>query len=931
MNLKQNLLFILLFLITGSMSYAQPLPIDPSVKIGKLENGMTYYLRSNKEPKERASFFIIQNVGSLLENDDQDGLAHFLEHMAFNGTKNFQGKGVLNMLAKNGVEFGRNVNAYTSYEETVYNISDVPIKNPGLLDSCILILHDWADGLLLTDAEIDSERGVITEEWRTRRTAGWRLREQYFPTLLNGAKHAQRDIIGKLDVINNFKPETIKKFYQDWYRTDLQAIAIVGDFDVNEVEQKIIATLGKIKANTNPIPRPTFEIPYHEGTKFSIATDKEATSQSISIYHKHKEDKSKANDVAGFKEQLSILLFNRMMGDRIAELVQKGQPPFISGGVNYGGFLRGSEVFSITANANPGKMVEGFRAILTEALRLKNHGFTEGELERAKKNVISQLETRVKQKDKIQNDQFCRSFVPHYLNKSSLLSIDDNFKLTQAILPQISAKEVSAMINKWMSDDNKVVVVQGPTDTKLITEEEVNAVINELKTANIAPYKDEAVATTLISKAVTPGKVISTKSLPAFQATEWTLSNKAKVIYRKADFQKDNVLIRAVSPGGSSLYEASMLPSANLLPVFIGNFGVGDFDAISLKKVMTGKNVNISPSISEFSESLAGSSTPKDLETAFQMIHLYFNQPRFDADAFTALKTRYVAFMDNMNKNPDKIMSDSTELITSNYSPRTVLLDKSTLDKLSVTDMEKIYKSRFTDAGDFTFFIVGNAEEAEVKALTEKYIGSIADNPRTEIWKDNKVRMPKGKTKKEIRIPLETEKANVSITYEAPLKFDAISNLHLDILIAILDLRYTEEIREKEGGTYGVSVYGGSSNKPIHNKSLVINFDTDEAKVDKLTKIVYQILQDMSKKGPSKEDLEKAVNNLVKNREQAKPNNSYWMNTLANFYSNGINNDDPKNYENILKTVKPMDIQKLTGSLLAKADVVEIIFKPTKK
>jgi zinc protease len=834
MNSCFKLIFSVFFLSFVNIVFGQTLPVDPTIKVGKLENGLTYYLRSNKEPKERASFYIIQNVGSVLENDNQDGLAHFLEHMAFNGTKNFPGKGVLNMLAKNGVEFGRNVNAYTSFEETVYNISDVPIKNPGLLDSCILILHDWADGLQLQEAEIDAERGVITEEYRTRRNAGWRLREQYFPTLLNGSKHSQRDIIGKLDVIQNFKPDLIKKFYHDWYRTDLQAIAIVGDFDVAEVEQKIIETLGTIKAIDNPQPRQKYEIPYHTGTKFVVATDKEATSHNITIYNKHASDESASSSINGFRDRLAIQLFNRMMGDRISELVQKGNPPFITGGINYGKFLRGYDMMTISANAHPNRMEEALTAIYTEALRVKNNMFTAGELDRAKQNLISQLETRVKQKDKIQNDQFCRSIVPHFLENSPLISIEDNFELTNALLPTLSVEEVSKLIGKWMSNDNRVIVIQGPTDAQLLSEAEVLSIIKKVENSKIEAYKDEVVATSLLNKEPKGGKIINTTQLPQFNAVEWTLSNNAKVIYRHADYQKDNVLIRSISPGGSSLYGADVLASSEMLPVFIGNFGLGDFDAIALKKVMTGKNVNISPSVSEFSESLSGSSTPKDIETAFQMLYLYFTQPRFEADAFNALKSRYLAFIDNLSKNPEKIMSDTTQLITSNYSPRTVLLDKETLEKINVADMEKIYKERFMDAGDFTFFIVGNIEENLAKSLTEKYIGSIADNPRKENWKDNKVRMPKGKTQKQVFIPLETEKANVSITYETPLLYEPKSNLHLDILIAILDLRYTEEIREKEGGTYGVSVYGGSNNKPIDHKNLVINFDTDEAKVDKL-------------------------------------------------------------------------------------------------
>jgi zinc protease len=928
----RSILIIFILLSGFQYCFTQAVPMDPDIRYGKLSNGMTYYIRHNKEPKERASFYIIQDVGAVLEEDDQDGLAHFLEHMAFNGTKHFPGKGIIKTLEKHGVAFGRNINAYTSTDETVYNLSEVPIKNPGLLDTCLLILNDWSDYLLLTNEEIDAERGVISEEWRTRRNAGFRLREKYFPILLKDSKFAKRDVIGKLDVIKNFKPETLKQFYKDWYRTDLQAIAIVGDIDVNEVENKVKELLGKIPAEPSPKERKRYDVPYHKETLYAKATDPEATSNSLNIYIKHKGTDPKDKDMKYYRELFVNQIFNRMMSDRINELLQKGEPPFIGGSIGYGGFIGSSDVFSIGINAQSKKMDVGLKAIYTEAMRVFHHGFTEGELERTKNSILTQTESQWKQKDKISNDQICQSIVQHYLDNSPLESIDKEWELTQKILPTITLDYVSNKAKQWLQPENRVVIVTGPDSESdhLLTEQQVLSIISEIEKANITPYEDKAVASSLINKDLKGSKIIKTKNLPQFNAKEWTLSNNAKVVYRKADFQKDNITLLAKSNGGYSLYGPSSLPSAMLMSQFIPQFGVGDFDATMLKKMMSGKKATVNPVVTELGEVLSGSSTPKDVETMMQLLYLHFEQPRFDAEAFTTLVKRFEPFIENMNKNPQKIMSDSLSLIMTNYSNRTLVMDKNTIQKANVAEMERVYKERFKDVGDFTFFIVGNIEENELKPLIEKYIGSMTDNPRKEQWKNNKVGMPKGKTEKEIKIPLQTEKANVVVAYNTTSKYTPQSNLYMDLIEYVLKLRFTEEIREKEGGTYGVSVRSSATAQPEPKKSLQMNFDTDPTKAEHLRSIVYREINKLASVGPTAEELDKAVKNLRKEREESKPNNSYWMNTLVEYYDNKIDNNDPKNYEDILNKATINSVRDFAKMFFAKPDIVDVIFKPLK-
>ncbi len=927
------LLSITLFAGIVQKGNGQPVPVDPAIKIGKLPNGLTYYIRHNEEPKERASFYIIQNVGAMLEEDNQNGLAHFLEHMAFNGTQHFPGKGIISSLEKHGVAFGRNINAGTSQNETVYNLSNVPIKKPGLIDTCLLILNDWSDFILLEDKEIDLERGVITEEWRQGQNASRRMSKKIMPVLFKDSKYAQRDVIGDMDIIKNFNYETLRKFYKDWYRTDLQAIAVVGDINVDEIESKIRDLFGRIPAEVNPPARPFHEIPYHAGTLFVKATDPEATSYSVNIYIKHPGVAAKDKDMKYYREILVNNLFNRMMGDRITELLQKGNPPFINGGINYGGFVRGYNVMSISATANPNKLDQALRSIYTEAQRVYRYGFTAGELDRAKQNMLTQTENQWKQKDKISNDRYASAISNHFLDNDPLESMDQEWQFTQKFLSDISLDEVSAKAKKWIVPDNRVLIVMGPEgeNVKLLSEQEALGIMKEVEGSAIDPYTEKSVAVSLINKELPGSKIVKTKNINELGAVEWTLGNNAKVVYRKADFQKDNVILQAYSPGGSSLYSPEYLAAANLLTQYIGNFGVGDFDAITLKKMLTGKNAGVSIGLSDLFESFTGSSSPKDFETMLQLLYLKFEQPRFDKEAYDAYTTRFKAMMANMNKNPQKIMSDSLQLIMTNHSKRTKLMTPEIFNELSMEQMEKIYRERYKDAGDFTFFIVGNIDESTVRPLVEKYIGSLTDDPRKETWKDNHVNMPKGKTDREILIPLQTEKTTVMVFYNKKMKYEPKSNILLDVINAVLRLRYTEEIREKEGGTYSVGVSAANSRLPENEKTLQINFDTDPAKADRLISIVFSEIDKIVANGPTQEDLDKAVKNMLKDREQAKPNNGYWMGVLMNYYRNNYNSDSPDNYENILKQLTTADVKKFAGTFFEKPDLAKIVFKPLKQ
>jgi len=910
-----------------------PLPLDPEVRFGVLENGMTYYIRHNQEPRNRASFYMIQNVGAILEEDHQNGLAHFLEHMAFNGTKNFPGKGILNTLEKHGVAFGRNINAYTSTNETVYNLSEVPTNHPGLLDTALLVLHDWSNYLLLTEEEIEAERGVITEEWRTRRTPQFRLFRASMPYVYNGSKYAERDVIGDIEVIRNFEYNAIRDFYHEWYRTDLQAIAVVGDFDAAEMEQKVKALFSGIPAVEDPMERPYIEIPGNDELIYGLVTDQEADQSLITMYFRRPVADQSVLTITQLREDYIEMLFNRMMSQRISELLQKGDPPFVVGSISAGSLTRGYDLGWIRVNAKTNQGALAFSTILTELERARQHGFAMGEIERAKSHYVNLMEKRVKEKDKITNDSYAREFSSHFLNQEAFMDVADELEYMKGLFGTITADDFSMRIPVWFGEKNRVVVVQGPEadDIQHISELEVKQIIAEVEGSDVEPYEDVEIATSLIEAEIPRGTLTSVKKLEGLDAEEWTLSNGARVIYRFADYEKDNIGFRAYSKGGSSLYDAEYVPSADMLSNLMGFYGLGDFDRMTLEKMLTGKTVSLNISLGELSEGLSGSASPKDFETLMQMIHLRFTNPRFDADAHQAIIARYMAFIQNMGKNPQKIVSDSLTLISSDYHPRTRVMDEQFISEVDLAKIERMYTDRFKDASDFLFFFVGNITREELQPFVEKYIASIPSINRQESWIDHDIDEPEGRVEKDIRLELEVPKSTVALVFNNDMDYNPFNRVALRIIEGVLDLRFVESIREEQGGTYGVSASTSLDQFPDEKASLFIVFDTDPEKAGFLKTLVYDELEKIVEEGPTPKDFDKTVKNMLKEREEAKEHNAYWLSTLYNLYINGYNYDDPENYEKILEEITEKDVQKVMKKLYKKANVVDLEFNPVVK
>ncbi len=928
--------FIGLMIISSGLSLnaqemsEMKLPLDPEVRHGVLDNGMTYYIRHNEEPKDRASFYIIQNVGAVLENDAQNGLAHFLEHMAFNGTKHFPGKGILNTLERHGVAFGRNINAYTSQNETVYNLSDVPVDKPGLLDTCLLVLNDWSNYLLLTEEEIDAERGVITEEWRTHRNARFRMYKESLPYMYNHSKYAERDVIGDIDVIKNFEYETIRDFYHDWYRTDLQAIAIVGDFDAAEMEKKVIERFSDIPAVEDAKERPFTEIPDNEKPMFALVTDEEADNTYIQYMIRQYVGEDGLTTVAGLRDHYIEQLFNRMMSQRFQELLQQGDPPFVNGSVSRRGFARGYDALMISAMAKTNEEAVALKTVMEEAERARRHGFTAGELERSKTRMLTRMEKRYNERDKISNDRFAREYRNHFLQNEAFLNVEHEFQLMKELMPTITTGDFDQAMDKWFMDKNQVLIIQGPEDEEInhLSKDKAFAIMDQVEQADIQPYEDTEVAGELLAAELEGSSVTATKELSDLDAVEWTLANGARVVYRFADFDKDNVSFQAVSDGGSSIFDAEYVPTMDMLPSLAEFYGLGEFDRMGLQKMLTGKNVSLELQLSELTEGMKGNATPKDIETLMQMIYMRFQQPRFDPGAHDAIMARYEAFVQNMNKNPQKIVSDSLTLILADHHPRARVMNEAYIADVDFEMAKEVYQDRFRDAADFTFFFVGNIEKERMKSLAEKYIGSIPSENRSEDWIDRNVDEPEGKLNKEIPLTLSIPKSTVVLAINNKMDYNAKNAVALRMIKGILDLRYVESIREEEGGTYGVMTRTSLNHYPEEKGTLMIMFDTDPEKADHLKSLVYKELEVLASDGPSEEDLNKTKENLLKDREQDRENNSYWLNMIRDYYRHGIDYNDPENYDRVIESLTAGDIRKVMKRLYSDANVVDLEFYP---
>ncbi|MEP3837706.1 MAG: insulinase family protein [Algibacter sp.] len=918
------------FLVLGqSLDLNQLLEVDSTIKKGVLENGMTYYIKSTDVVKDAASYYIVQNVGSVLEDDNQQGLAHFLEHMAFNGTQTFPGKAMLNTLQAEGAVFGKDINAYTSFDETVYNMNHIPASNK-LIDTCLTVLRDWSNYLLLTEEEIDAERGVIKEEWRTRQNGQMRLFEVSLPITFNHSKYAKRLPIGKMDIVENFEYKALRDFYHDWYRTDLQAIAVIGDIDVEDIEQKIIAKFSKIPAIENPKERFIVDIPDHKEMLYSLGMDSEVSTASVSFGIRHKKS-LKSETVADFKRSLLESMAIGMLNSRVTEKQQKPEASFLGAGIGYSGVSRTSNAFNVRVSPKPNMQKEAFKEVLLEVQRAVNFGFTTSEIERTKVRYKTSYENRIAKKASASHKSIMGAIKKNYLENKTIKDLDKEYDLVSQIFNTVTKEEFHKALKNLYTDYNRFINVTGVEGQDSLTKEEALGIISELENdKSITPYQEAMAGKTLVSGLnFKPGKIIDTSVNNDINSTTYVLSNNIKVHYKFVDKEKDKVSLKALSYGGTSLLDAEDLPSASFVKNLIQQSGLGAFNSTDLRKVLAGKTAGVTIGLGSISENLSGASNTKDVETMLQMLHLYFVKPRFDESAFQVLKSNLDNYLIRKSKSVGSKMKDSlTVAIYGENNPKARLLDEQYISEIDFDKIKTIYKSRFHDASDFEFFIVGDLKAEQLKPLLEKYMASLSTYNTKESFEDNGAEWLSDEINESIYLAMEDPKATVNVGYKKGVPYANDTSIYAKALGAILQLRVTESVRESEGGAYSPRASAYLSREPKSELNVSFSFDCNPDLADKLVDIVNAELQNIANGTIREADLNKTRTNFLKERVQSKDKNSYDMSLLTSFFRYDLNLNDPKTFEDIVNKMSAKDIQEVARQVLQNGKSYQVVFKP---
>ena len=924
--------FVMLLAINLSAQQYQPLPIDPKVRYGKLDNGLTYYIRANKEPKQRADFYIAQNVGAILENDNQNGLAHFLEHMAFNGTKNYPGKGIINYLESIGVKFGADINAHTSLDETVYNLADVPTIRDGIVDSALLVMHDWSSYISLEGTEINAERGVIREEWRQGAGADRRMWKESNKLKYPGSQYAKRDVIGDTAIINNFAHQTIRDFYKKWYHPSLQAILVVGDVDVDKVEAKIKSLFNEIKKDPNEAQRTIFPILNNKEPIVSIVKDKEARMTRVELEYKH--DKLPADvkmSMQGYGFMTINSLISTMIANRFEEITQQADAPFVFGQGEYGELVKSKDAFQMLAVPKEGKELEGLTALLLEAEKIKRFGFTNSELERAKIDYLKNLEKQYNERDNQKNGRIMAEYVSSFLNTEPIPGIEWEYNTVKMMLPNLKVDMVNQIAKSYVTDTNMIVSIMAPDKeaVKIPTEAQIRAAIDNSKKAELKPKAEEVLNKPLITVIPKAGKVAKTSENKTLGTTEWTLSNGVKVIFKPTTYKKDEILLNAFSSGGlSKVKNVADLASGTLAASIVANNGLGDYNSIDLGKILTGKIANVTPTIGSYDEGFSGNSSVNDFETMMQLLYLHFTAPRKDDNAYKALINNYKASLANVASDPRKAFSDSVNIMLTNHNPRTVIMSLKTIDQVDQDKALAIYKERFAVPANFTFIFTGNINpnDEKVKTAICTYLGGLKSAKGGQTFTDNGIRKPKGRADNHFNKEMKVKKASNFVYYTASMPFNMANRINVTAVGSILNIRYLESIREKEGGSYGVGVRGSMTNSPVDEASLLMQFDCDNLKQAKLISIIYSEINDILAKGPREDDFKKVKENMLKKYKEDVEQNNWWSAALVRYYQDKLNL--VTDYVPTVEAMTPQSVQSALKTIVSQGNLIEVVMKP---
>ncbi|CAD0000484.1 M16 family metallopeptidase [Flavobacterium salmonis] len=921
-------LFLLFIGFKSAAQFSTTVPLSKDVVSGTLKNGMKYYILHNEWPKDRVCFYFAQNVGAILENDDQNGLAHFLEHMAFNGTQNFEGKGIIDMLEKKGVSFGADINAYTAQDQTVYNLSNVPANDSKLIDSCLLALHDWSGFLSLKDTEIDAERGVIREEWRTRRNSEFRLRLETDKVLYKDSKYAKRDVIGDLNLINTFDYQVLRDYYKKWYRPDLQAVIVVGDIDPAVIEKKIIETFSAIPMPKNAAERYYVAVPKNKAMNYVLAKDKEAQETSVVLYFKKDFDKVKNNET--IRRDLVNNLCTDMMNRRYQEFIQNNETAVLNIGTGTSEVSRLTNSYYLYVTPKNNKTLEGFKEMMIETERAVRYGFTQKELDRNKEAVLSSYKNSLQNKDKFESDGLSEELVNYFLKAMPFESIETQYEKAKSRLASITLAEINQAVKKLQTTDNRVMTVTGPDKSEIVypSKEDYVSIMASVKKMPLEKYKESDTDRPLIASDLKGSKASKETAIEGIAgAKSYVLANGAKIVLYPTTLAKDEVLFSAFSFGGSSLVKTEDIPSSQIAVSLVENSGLGTFKSTDLKDKLNGKIVDIKPYITELTEGFKGSGNQKDFETLLQLLYLYFEQPRFDKDAYSRMVTGFSNSLENSANTNPKVFQDTISQLNYNRNKRVPLINEEFLKRLSFEKASEIYKQRIQNAADFTFVFTGNLPD-NVLSLIEKYIGSIAsDVNKKENFVDNHLDPAPGIAKQLLVREMNVPKSSVYIRFVKQFPYNYKNVFISHILAELLSKKYLDLIREEEGGSYGVHVNSGLSRLPWDEYSMTINFDSDPEKVEKLTKIVYEQINLTQKDVTKQEEIESIKNTVLKARAEKVMTNSFWLNSLNNMILNNDTFKDDVIYKKTLKEITAEDVKAFAKEFFANPKTVEVIMK----
>jgi zinc protease len=924
-----NMVLLLTLASTAQIKLTDPLPKDPSVRIGKLSNGLTYYIRKNQKPEKKLELRLAINAGSVLENEDQRGLAHFMEHMGFNGSKNFPKNELVDFLQKSGVAFGADLNAYTGFDETVY-ILPIPTDEPTVVEQGFTVLEDWAFNNLFDKDEIEKERGVVLEESRLSKGSDERMRRLYFPKLFNGSKYAERLPIGKDEILKNFSPATLTSFYKNWYRPGLMAVIVVGDIDPAEAEKKIIAHFGKFKDPAGAPARPSIiPIKARTGPEAMVVTDPEATNTFIQLFNFVKPAR-KLITWANYREALVEDMVSSLINQRLTELTQKENPPFIYANTSFSEFIRGYDGFNSFAVLGQGTAQEALDALISETNRAKKFGFLAAELDRVKSNLINQSERSVTEKDKLESGAIVGSYVNNFLEGSPIVGVENRAKFLKQFLPGITLAEINAAAAKMPGTNNAFALVQAPESLKSTLPDNAGLLKAVVAASNktVTAYEEKAVAGKLLDKDPVAGSTVSQTTNEKLKTTDFTLSNGATITIKPTTNKNDEILMDAWRLGGFQKFDLADKSNAQYAAVLVNQMGVKDMDPTDIRKFLAGKSLSVSPYINDYEEGIEGRTSVRDLETFLQLLNLYFTQPRKDAGAFKSFVTKQKSSIQFLKQNPQAFYQDTLARIAYNNNPwASSIPTVEDFDKLDLNKSFDIYKQIFENAYGMHFTFVGNVDPATLKPLLEKYIGSLPGTQKEIGFKDNGVRQVPGLVEVNLKKGKESQ-SMVTLQFEGPAEYKTEDRTNLQALIAVLNIKVIEKLREEMSGIYGGSLYGNIVKRPYPHYIITASFPCGPENVPKLTAALEELIRSAQEKGVDQKDLDKVKETWKKQYHVGLQSNDYWLTVLSNAFIDQTNPENVLTYEKRVDAVTVADVQNAAKKFLTLNSMVKVALYP---